>query len=853
VYYQILTILMVVGSALMLWKGLIVFTYSESPLVVVLSGSMEPAFFRGDVLYLTNYPDEPIRTGDIAVFRIEGRDIPIVHRVIKVHESVNGTVKLLTKGDNNPVHDRGLYAPGQDWIVPSQILGRAKGYFFRSLPKDPRTVMKTPRRCCVRQKAVGMYIHLGLKAGLLRQLRELHTRVTNMDMQMNIDDIRAYNNSRTQVWPILYRIISTFLGQSFVIGIYCGVKDDPQLRGVMPNSFDHIFEHISKSKDAEYLVRASYLEIYKEELRDLLHRDQSKHLEIKEKPDSGIYVKDLSSVLTRNIEEIQKVMNIGYQNRAVGATNMNEHSSRSHAIFIVTIECCQLGADDENHIRVGKLNLVDLAGSERQSKTLSEGERLKEATKINLSLSTLGNVISALVDGKSTHIPYRDSKLTRLLQDSLGGNAKTVMVANIGPATYNYDETLNTLRYASRAKNIKNRPKINEDPKDALLREYQSEIERLKSLLKNRSAGIPRELGDNRRRRSQKQRRTPTDAGEEPSTDNETEGIEAYMKEQQDKLSAEKEAILNDHSLVAEEKSRLLGELKAKEVKLQEEQAQTKQLEAKLRAMESKLLRGDQSIVEHTRMQEATLAQQRSQMAEQQRREREIVARMEEAEDSMANLQEGFSSLKQEVEVNTRRLRKLYEKLQEVKQEIVAVQEDNNRERQEHEQIQEDLTRQVKRSLLILQNFVPMEDRAKLEKRVAFDEDTEQWELKPLIPQAGNQQNETEISGHLDPPIKSALGGRRPVCQSARTAASLGTDPRYRAEQLLSLDLDLPSRTTRDYEPPQLAPQVVAALEAALQDEEDLELDGSYVDNLKDIHTERKRFDSYCVDERYVR
>ncbi|KAG5440954.1 Signal peptidase complex catalytic subunit S11C [Clonorchis sinensis] len=128
VYYQILTILMVVGSALMLWKGLIVFTYSESPLVVVLSGSMEPAFFRGDVLYLTNYPDEPIRTGDIAVFRIEGRDIPIVHRVIKVHESVNGTVKLLTKGDNNPVHDRGLYAPGQDWIVPSQILGRAKGF-----------------------------------------------------------------------------------------------------------------------------------------------------------------------------------------------------------------------------------------------------------------------------------------------------------------------------------------------------------------------------------------------------------------------------------------------------------------------------------------------------------------------------------------------------------------------------------------------------------------------------------------------------------------------------------------------------------------------------------------------------
>ncbi|CAM9676711.1 unnamed protein product, partial [Choristocarpus tenellus] len=121
-----------------------------------------------------------------------------------------------------------------------------------------------------------------------------------------------------------------------------------------------------------------------------------------------------------------------------------------------------------------KLNLVDLAGSERQSKTGAMGERLKEGCKINLSLSALGNVISALVDGKGKHIPYRDSKLTRLLQDSLGGNTKTLMVAAISPAGYNYEETLSTLRYANRAKNIKNKPKINEDPKDAMLRQYKA-------------------------------------------------------------------------------------------------------------------------------------------------------------------------------------------------------------------------------------------------------------------------------------------------------------------------------------------------------------------------------------------
>lgn len=127
--------------------------------------------------------------------------------------------------------------------------------------------------------------------------------------------------------------------------------------------------------------------------------------------------------------------------------------------------------------------MVDLAGSERIAKTGATGDRLKEATKINLSLSTLCHVISSLTDPKATYIPYRDSKLTRLLQDSLGGNTKTVMIANVGPADYNYDETLNTLRYASRAKNIQNKPRINEDPKDALLREYQEEIQKLKEQL----------------------------------------------------------------------------------------------------------------------------------------------------------------------------------------------------------------------------------------------------------------------------------------------------------------------------------------------------------------------------------
>lgn len=170
-------------------------------------------------------------------------------------------------------------------------------------------------------------------------------------------------------------------------------------------------------------------------------------------------------------QELTKLMADGTKNRSVGATLMNADSSRSHSIFTVRVETSQ-EVDGDTRIRGSKLNLVDLAGSERQGKTGATGERLKEATKINLSLSALGNVISALVDAKSKHIPYRDSKLTRLLQDSLGGNTKTLMVAAISPADNNYDETLSTLRYANRAKNIQNKAVINEDPKDALLRQY---------------------------------------------------------------------------------------------------------------------------------------------------------------------------------------------------------------------------------------------------------------------------------------------------------------------------------------------------------------------------------------------
>nr|BAA07612.1 kinesin protein [Caenorhabditis elegans] len=282
------------------------------------------------------------------------------------------------------------------------------------------------------------------------------------------------------VFPLVENVIEGYNGTVFAYGqtgsgktfSMQGIETIPAQRGVIPRAFDHIFTATATTENVKFLVHCSYLEIYNEEVRDLLGADNKQKLEIKEQPDRGVYVAGLSMHVCHDVPACKELMTRGFNNRHVGATLMNKDSSRSHSIFTVYVE----GITETGSIRMGKLNLVDLAGSERQSKTGATGDRLKEATKINLSLSALGNVISALVDGKSKHIPYRDSKLTRLLQDSLGGNTKTIMIACVSPSSDNYDETLSTLRYANRAKNIKNKPTINEDPKDALLlREYQEE------------------------------------------------------------------------------------------------------------------------------------------------------------------------------------------------------------------------------------------------------------------------------------------------------------------------------------------------------------------------------------------
>jgi kinesin family protein 13 len=279
-----------------------------------------------------------------------------------------------------------------------------------------------------------------------------------------------------------------------------GTQDN---KGIIPRLCDSLFGLIAKQQSSEltYKVEVSYMEIYNEKVHDLLDPQTNKQsLKVREHNVLGPYVDGLSQLAVTSFQDIDNLMAEGNKSRTVAATNMNSESSRSHAVFTViltqTLVDTQSGVTGE---KVSRMSLVDLAGSERAVKTGAVGDRLKEGSNINKSLTTLGLVISKLADqssgnkNKDKFVPYRDSVLTWILKDNLGGNSKTVMVATISPAADNYEETLSTLRYADRAKRIVNHAVVNEDPNARIIRELRQEVEALKEMLKH-ATGSP--VGD---------------------------------------------------------------------------------------------------------------------------------------------------------------------------------------------------------------------------------------------------------------------------------------------------------------------------------------------------------------------
>ncbi|XP_011865378.1 PREDICTED: chromosome-associated kinesin KIF4 [Vollenhovia emeryi] len=276
-------------------------------------------------------------------------------------------------------------------------------------------------------------------------------------------------------------------GKTYSMGTnYTGVEE----KGIIPRIVCDIFKTIESKTDWSFKVAVSFMELYQEQLYDLLSDKQKSQSIVDIREDSkSIKIVGVTEKEVANAKETLECLTQGSMGRVTGATAMNAHSSRSHAIFTLCIS--QQKRDDPNTAIVAKFHLVDLAGSERSKKTQATGERFKEGVNINKGLLALGNVISQLGDGApGTYIGYRDSKLTRLLQDSLGGNSMTLMVACVSPADYNLDETLSTLRYADRARKIKNKPIVNQDPKVAEINRLNKLIQELRLALMNQELGV---------------------------------------------------------------------------------------------------------------------------------------------------------------------------------------------------------------------------------------------------------------------------------------------------------------------------------------------------------------------------
>lgn len=607
----------------------------------------------------------------------------------------------------------------------------------------------------------------------------------------------AYDHTSTQpslynevVWPLVSSVLEGFNGCIFAYGqtgtgktfTMEGIRGNDQLMGIIPRTFDQIWSHINRTENMNFLVDVSYLEIYMEELRDLLNPN-SKHLEVRERGNLGVYVPNLHSVSCKSVEDMLNVMQSGNKNRTVGFTNMNEHSSRSHAIFMIKIEMCNT---ETNAVKVGKLNLIDLAGSERQSKTGASAERLKEASKINLALSSLGNVISALAEN-SPHVPYRDSKLTRLLQDSLGGNSKTIMIANIGPSAYNCNETLTTLRYASRAKTIQNQPIKNEDPQDAKLKEYQEEIERLKRSI------APRQRERRAKKKQKKVKQVESRESQETVVPEEDEEEE---EEEDEQPNAE-------------------DEQKSNEV-LERERVATAQLAARLAELESQLIRGGKNLLDTYSERQEELEKKLREIAERKKREIEMQQQLELKEETTLEIRETVTSLEQEVELKKRKLSKCYAKYLALQQEMNDTKYEHNQDLRELEMAQNELVKELKRQLLIIDNFVPVEVKNRLYTQAKYDEDKEEWKFSAL---SINDTRNTKrpVSHHQR---------RRPVSEYGLQEAqkNVPTSIRFKSENIVSYELDMPCRTTQEYRSPKVSASLQAVLAQAMQTGDDIDI-----------------------------
>lgn len=502
-----------------------------------------------------------------------------------------------------------------------------------------------------------------------------------------------------------------------------------ELKGIIPRSIDWIFKAIENKGDQEFLVRVAFVEIYNEEIRDLLNKNIKNKLKIREK-EGVFYVEDNKVIKVENANQMLQVMEAGEGNRAKGSTKMNIESSRSHSIFQIIVENSYLDESGERHYRMGKLNLVDLAGSERQTKTEATGDRLKEATKINLSLTILGNVISSLISSKKVHVPYRESKLTMLLCDSLGGNTKTVMIANIGPSDFNYDESLNTLWYAARAKKIQNKPTINEDPKDALMRQYQEEIEALRLQLAKMGKGEFLAMDG---------KALPGFSnGTINAKDNEKEVkqiMENLEKEKDDFRKQQEEEIQKikqKKNLAEDEKNQLIEKLNNDLTEFKKSKDEAKRMLMKYGEMKKKVLNGSK-IEKKVKEQETEIIKNKEELIKKTYEEERLKREIEDKEKDNLKLKQQYESKQANIDDLNDKINQIRNRIEEIKSE--------NQETRNHLEMQlaglqefigalqiENLKKEF-----ILNHFIPAEEREKIQKSIEFNKKENTYSINRIL------------------------------------------------------------------------------------------------------------------------
>ena len=498
-------------------------------------------------------------------------------------------------------------------------------------------------------------------------------------------------------------------------------------KGIIPRSFDLMFSLIKGTYNTNFLISCSYLELYNEEVRDLLSKNHQQKLDIREDPETGFYVEDLSTWVVKSPSDMVELMLRGRELKVIKGHNMNERSSRSHCIFTIVVENSTKDEKGGDHIKKGKLNLVDLAGSERTNKIKEQNgaEGLqKETIHINLSLTALGKVIVALVSNKKQHVPYRDAKLTKLLMDSLGGNSKTVMIANIGPADFNYEETVTTLRYADRAKNIKNAPKINEDPKDAMIRKYQEELNRLKAALAAAGGGVEINLNDLNSLTNITSDSRKKIAELEEKFKNER-GIILNNYEQ------EKEKIENSKKLVEIEKYKLLEELKAKQEEQEKRNVQKEKLDAKYKQLEEKFILGEENE-KKAKENEKMIQKVKAELEEKEKKTLELQKKIKEDEEKAMTLQKKYQNQDQEIEKKTEaygKLKNIYENLkndiEDLKREFTISSNQFYEEKKQMEKI-------LNLNEQIISSIIPRKYYNMIEDIMEYDEEKDEWFLNGI-------------------------------------------------------------------------------------------------------------------------